>query len=57
MNVEGVYEVGRTAYIVCWCQNDRHLPGYRSAAAVPGKPEMPHLIAVRSFELSWRVQS
>lgn len=57
MNVEGVHEVGRTSYQLCWCQDDLHRPGYRSSAGVPGKPDVPHLIAVRSFDLSWRVES
>lgn len=56
MNVEGVIETGVTGYQVCWCQDDLHRPGYRSAARVPGKPEVPHLIAVRTFEMAWRVQ-
>lgn len=58
MNVEGVIETGTPPfpyYQVCWCQDDLHRPGYRSAARVPGKPEVPHLIAVRTFEKAWRV--
>lgn len=52
---DGLYEVGNTAYLVCWCQDDLHRPGYRSAARVPGKPDVPHLIGIRSFEMAWRV--
>lgn len=54
--VRKVHQQG-TTWRTCWCSNDQHAIGSRSAAPKPGKPEQPHLIAIRTFELTWRLES
>lgn len=54
--VRKLHEQG-TTWRACWCGDDEHRIGYRSRAPMPGKSKEPHLIAIRTFELTWRLES